>query len=210
MEAVNNFELIRPLLTWDNDDEYYYCQVIERKKDGTTKYGNKNNDSRLVAPYIIRNMEEYDNYMPRIIKICEATGARAGITLNKKSETKMAKQMLLNVAQRVVSGQFNSINALTSRLNGRSYTSVNTDKWIIDVDNNDHLYDVYGILKHLRVKHKQGRETTIHAVLPTYTGAHIVTSKFDSKMFMDRVTDKKLDISIHKNNPVALYYPSKS
>lgn len=32
MNAVNNFESIRKLLSWDSSEDYYYCQLILQKK----------------------------------------------------------------------------------------------------------------------------------------------------------------------------------
>ena len=29
---VNNFEIIKPLLKWDSTDDFYFIQVLQRKK----------------------------------------------------------------------------------------------------------------------------------------------------------------------------------
>lgn len=209
--AVSNFDEIRCLLNWNNDDEYYYCQLIKRKKDGTTKFGNKNNDGRIVSTYYFRNEEEFVAATPEIIKICEASGARAGINLNKKSEKRMAKHLLRNLTERVLSEQFNGINALTSRYNGKTCTNSKIDEkiYLIDIDNRNELDQVYEIIEYIDTHgNRKNSPTEIIDCVDTYTGNHLITYKFDTLSFMKQVEQRGLDVSVHKNNPVALYYPA--
>ena len=52
---VNNFSQIRKLLEFKNQGDFYFCQLIVRKKDLATVKGG-NNNSRLVKAYYISSL----------------------------------------------------------------------------------------------------------------------------------------------------------
>ena len=46
---VDNFKLIRDYLTFNNQDEFYFLQILIRGKDGHTEQGvNGNNKNRVI------------------------------------------------------------------------------------------------------------------------------------------------------------------
>jgi hypothetical protein len=57
---VNNLELIKPLLKFESDDDYYFLQILQRKKDNADldkRLMGNNNSARLIKGYYIKSVE---------------------------------------------------------------------------------------------------------------------------------------------------------
>lgn len=95
---VDNFDRIRKLLNFRSKDDFYFVQVLQRKKDhNNTKVNGTNNNSRLIKVYYISSLEYFDFVKPEIIELCKVFGARAGINLNRRSFERMAFHHLKKV-----------------------------------------------------------------------------------------------------------------
>lgn len=212
-QAVDNFDLIAPLLHWENENEYYYCQLILRKKDGATTFGNKNNSARLIKSYCFFNIEQFLNKKLEIIEQCEKFKCRAGINLNKRHEERVTYELLRQLTDRIITKNFKGINGILNTVNGAQTSS---DKvWLIDCDSQEEYEDVLEALSSETVR-PEGEK--VLQVLPTYSGQHVITRRFDVQQFNFLMSKHNLKRGmpamqhipdIHKNNPVALYYPSK-
>ena len=203
-EKVDNFDLIRPLLKWENEGDYYLCSLILRKKDKTTTFGNKNNSARLIKSYHFYNVEQYDQKKEEIIKLCDLFGCRAGIALNKKNNEKTAVEILRQITEKIISKNFIGINGLLNTVNGQSQS---LDKyWLIDCDSEEEYQVVKSVLESESIK-PEGEK--ILAVMPSYNGKHVLTRKFDRKLFDIFCSDRNVTVEIHKNNFFCLYYPQK-
>lgn len=204
-EAVNNFYQVAKLLTWEKPGDYYYVQLILRKKDGATTFANKNNSARLIKTYQFFNLEQFLAKEIEIIELCELCKCRAGINLNVRNEEAVAYKLLTNLAERISSRNFKGINGILNTTNG----GVKSDDriWLIDCDSEDEYYAVRNVLSDETLR---PLEHKILAVLPTYTGKHIITRTFDRETFDKNLHIHGVAVDIHKNNPAALYYPSKN
>lgn len=215
---VNNFDEIRKLLKWEKEGDYYYVQLILRKKDGTTTHGNKNNSARLIRSYQFFNIDQFNAKEIEIIKECELHGCRAGINLNKRNEEQVALELNTQLAKRLQSKNYKGINGILNTVNGAKIVDDedtgeydykgSVDKfWLIDCDTVEEYEAVLEILKDSSIKPEGEKIITI---LPTYTGYHIITNRFDRMVFNKLLSTKLTKIpDIHKNNPVSLYYPLK-
>ena len=78
--------------------------------------------------------------------------------------------------------------------------SKNSIKDIVDVDTKDieYLNDIILFINNLRPESDK-----IESIIPTKSGYHLITKKFDSKTFKD----KYLTVDIQKKNPTLLYLP---
>lgn len=200
-QKVDNFDLVRPLLKWEKEGEYYLVSLILRKKDSTTTFGNKNNSARLIKSYHFYNIEQYDQKKEEIIKLCDLFKCRAGIALNKKNNERIAYEILKQITERITSKNFNGINGLLNTVNGQPLSD---DKyWLIDCDSENEFITVENILKDDRIKPVGDK---ILAVIPTYQGKHILTKKFDRKIFDFICMEHLIKVEVHKNNFFALYY----
>ena len=55
---VDNFDLIKPLLTFDDQEDFYYLEVLKRSKDGNKAAGD--NHCRLVKDFFIYSICQCD------------------------------------------------------------------------------------------------------------------------------------------------------
>ena len=78
---IDNFELIKPLLEFPNDDIYYHLQILRRGKDHPELPA----ANRVIKSYFICSLESLDYVEEEIKKLCEFFGARAYINLTPKS-----------------------------------------------------------------------------------------------------------------------------
>ena len=53
MQSVGNFELIRRFMRFESTDQFYFMQILQRKKGGT------NNKAREIKSYCITFVESY-------------------------------------------------------------------------------------------------------------------------------------------------------
>lgn len=204
--SVNNFALIKDILKWEKEGDYYYVQLFLRKKDQTTTFGNKNNSARLIRTYNFFTLEQFLSKEEEIIKICELFKCRAGINLNIRNEREVAYELLRNLSDRLASGNYKGINGILNTTNG---SVVSKDKlWLIDCDNDSEFETVQRILNDSRIRPEGNK---IIVTLPTYSGYHIITNRFDRQTFDDLLHRQEQihTVEIHKNNPVALYYPNQ-
>lgn len=198
---INNFELIKPLLKFESENDFYFLQIIQRKKDH--KQGNilgTSNNSRLIKAYYIYSIEQLEKYKNEIIQLCELFGARAGIGLNKRNSKDLSLEMLALLATNIKSNHFNQLGNLYNTICGQHF--VTKDKvWLLDIDTKDEIY--INKIKDFVDNIKQPEGVKIITIIPSKQGCHLVTKPFNPNDFYKTFPD----IEIHKNNPTNLYVP---
>ena len=198
---INNFKLIRSHLVFNNKDEFYFVQIIQRKKDGNEGL-HVRNGYRLIRSYYIYSVEEFNNLESRIKELCEANNARAYINMNVRNAKEAALECIKRYTDLVLNNnafQGNNIwDSVCGDTRARGYKAL----WVIDVDNPDLVDQVEELVR--SCKHN---ESFVMYRVPTVHGFHLICNGFDTKQFNSLLKDKHLDtIDIHKNNPTLLYY----
>jgi len=196
---VNNFDLIRNLLTFASDDEFYFVQILQRKKDNPGNVNGSNNSSRLIKAYYIDSLEKFDNLKDEMIFFAEHFNARVGINLNKRSYYKTAFNVMKKMAEQMHNKQFKNVRKAYNTCCGIHNGG---DKiWLLDVDQklsdkelNDFRLELGGY---------QPLGDKVLAYIPSKNGVHVITRGFDLTEF--RMNHP--DIEVHKNNPTNLYIP---
>lgn len=197
-KIVNNFKQIYPLLNFEKEGDFYFIQLILRKKDRTTTFGNKNNSARIIKQYYIYNEEHLKQKEEEIIKLCDIFGCRAGINLNKRNDKEVAYEMLEQLIKNIRCGNYKSQGLFDSACGQKA----SGDKiWIIDCDSEEEFKDYINKLTDVDLRPID--KSKIITELPTYNGWHIITNPFDIKQ--SGIPSEQ----IQKNNPTALYYPEK-
>lgn len=201
---VNNFEQIKALLDWDNADQFYFLQVIQRKKDAKpgTKVNGTNNNSRLIKAYYVKSIEYLEFIEPEVIELCKVFNARAGINLNKRSFEKTALQNLKLVTDNLINKNFDKVYKTYSSAAGK-FSHDKNKKWIIDLDGDkensfDFIYNMNEIISNI----EPIGDKTICRIL-SKSGSHLITSPFNLQKFKEEYPN----IDIQKNNPTNLYIP---
>lgn len=210
MNSVNNFDIIRTLLNFRSEDDFYFCQTLQRKKDNP----DFTRSTKVINMYLVDSLEKFDRYRPRIIAECNHYGARAYFNLNRRSYKKVALGVLQETARFVSQETYKPVKNIYTKVCGQFSNEKEEKKWILDVDNLEDIDLLY------KFDNPEGRRNTmmirtinnskpeingskILASIPTRNGYHLVTCPFDTREFKCEFPD----VEIHKNNPTVLYIP---
>lgn len=197
----DNLELIKPLLKFESKDDYYFLQILVRKKDRDSlpfKIGGSNNNSRLIKSYNVTSIKYLEDRYEEIKAMCGLFKARAMICLNKRSFHSSSHQMLVRLAQSIQSQNYknqHSWNNVSSQ-----YHPIKDKTWIIDIDKEDispkKMEDVVYFMNNQK---PEGNK--IIEKIPSKSGFHYITKPFDLRGF------DIFNLDVHKNNPTNLYIP---
>jgi len=197
---IDNFELISTLLKYNSDDEFYFLQVIKRKKDQPEELKGSNNSARLIKSYYINSVEHLMSLKEEIIDICKVFNARAGINLNKRSYKKCALQTVRTILDQMDNENYKSSRRAFNTVCGKY--SIGDKHWILDYDGGE-LYEFEKVFLEKELYHFKPIGDKVLAYIPTRQGVHIITKPFN--LFEAEDFLKELEISVHKNNPTILY-----
>lgn len=78
---IDNFDKIIPLMEFRTKDDFYYLQILQRKKEVDTLSSNSN----VIRNYHIGDIDYFQKKRNEITKLCESFDARAMIWLNRRS-----------------------------------------------------------------------------------------------------------------------------
>ena len=190
---IDNFELIKSLLIFPNDDIYYHLQILRRGKDHPELPA----ANRVIKSYFICSLESL-NYVEQEIKdLCKLFGARAYINLAPKSIKKTTMLQLKYLAQRAYEGDFKKIwkswNTCAGEIKGEE------PRWVVDIDDNNIKWNY--VMDDIDTLEPYSIDTKYIINIPTKSGWHIITTPFNLQQFKEKYPN----IDVHKNNPTLLY-----
>lgn len=195
---IDNFDLIKPMLSFDSDDDFYFVQILQRKKDNPNGVHGSNNSSRLIKAYYIDSIEQLDKLKDEMIFFSKYFNARVGINLNKRSYYKTAFNTMKTIADQMHNKEFRKVkrawNTSCGIFNGG-------DKiWVLDIDSLDMEY-----IDTMRefIEEQSPKTYKILGLIPSKSGFHFITKGFDLRNFQKEYPE----IEIHKNNPTNLFIP---
>ena len=194
---INNLELIKPLLNFDNEDDFYMLYIFKRKKDQPEGERDNHQSVRTIRSYCIKNIEQLEKRYDEIKMLCEMFKARAYIHVQKQNHKDVALDMLVDLAQRIKSGQHQQQNLFDSIV-GQMKTY--EKRWIVDIDTKSWM-TAHAI--HQQINQCKPEGDKIEAIIPTKNGFHFITKRFDVMEFKKQYPE----IDIQKKNPTLLYYP---
>lgn len=194
---INNIELIKPLLNFENEGDFYMLYVLKRKKDQPEGERDNHQSVRTIKTYCIDSIEHLDRRYDEIKQLCEMFKARAYIHVQKQNHNDVSLDMLALLAERIKNGVKNQ-KGLFDSVVGQIKTQ--EKRWIIDVDEKE-ISPI--MLAHLEHNCRPFGDKII-VVIPTKNGHHLITERFDVKTFSERYPD----IDIQKKNPTLLYLPN--
>ena len=194
---IDNMELIRPFLIFDTNDDYYYLQILQRRKDNP----NCKSNTRSIKEYFIKNVNYLQEHYEEIKSLCNFFNARAGIRLNKRSFRKTCYKTLQNITAEMLNNDYEFAYKAYNRAAGQCHHDTHK-KWLIDLDDckedssivNEVISCIDGLLP-------EGKKC--YVITPTKNGVHLITSPFNMLEFSKAYPN----IEVHKDNPVNLYIP---
>jgi hypothetical protein len=196
---IDNFNLIKPFLTFENEHEFYSIVILERKKD-KKEIGNMRQSVRMIKSYCIESVESLERKEGEIKSLCDMFGARAYINLSVKNHENVAHEILIKLSVALKSKQFNQKNIFESAA-GKSHSD--RPVWVVDIDGKADLDMIKDLINKTRPIGDK-----ILLTLPTKNGFHFITKRFDIKLFNNyfhNLTSEGFSVEIKKNNPTLLY-----
>ena len=196
MVMIDNLKLIKPLLNFEKEGDFYMLYIFKRKKDQTTDKAN-HQSVRTIKSYCIESIQHLEDRYDEIKQLCEMFKARAYIHVNKQNHKDVSLEMMMALAQKIRDGQHNQKNLFDSVV---GQLKTNEKRWIVDIDVKDFDY-VTELADYIDRLRPEGPK--VEAVIPTKNGVHLITKRFDVMEFKKQYAD----IDIQKKNPTLLYYP---
>jgi hypothetical protein len=195
---INNIELIKPLLNYENKGDFYMLYVFKRKKDQPEGERDNHQSVRTIKTYCIESIDHLERRYDEIIQLCEMFKARAYIHVQKQNHFDVSLSMMSALAQRIQNGS-NNQKGLFDSVVGQIKTQ--EKRWIVDIDTRDPevLYDVARTIYSCK---PVGGKIITH--IPTKNGVHLITKRFDVMEF----SKKHPEVDIQKKNPTLLYFPN--
>lgn len=223
--TVDNFDIIRGLLKFDDKDDFYFLQIIQRKKDGN-QVPSANNGYRTIKTYYIRSLEDFDRRKEAIIQLCEQNNARAYINLNVRNAREVALTAAKAYIDLVREDRCSQGHRIYDHVCGVTPKMGVKKKWIVDVDDlsPEDVETICNIICKCRSAYKSEYTDDFYeniiARIPTVHGHHIITHGFDVLKFRD-ILEQTTKISLTKeqikeianvkrDNPTLLYFDDKS
>lgn len=201
---IDNFDLIKSLLEFPNNDIYYHLQILRRGKDHPELPA----ANRIIKSYFICKLESLDYLENEIKKLCEIFGARAYINLTPKSIERTTLLQLKYISQRIYDGDYQKIwkswNTCAGEIKGE------ISRWVVDIDSKDkfEILEIKRFINSLSAKILPMLDTIpptnrelVLTEIPTKNGVHLITKPFNLYQF-EKIYPK---IDVHKNNPTLLY-----
>lgn len=195
---INNIELIKPLLNFEDKDDFYMLYVFKRKKDQPEGERDNHQSVRTLRSYCIKSIEQLEEKYDEIIQLCEMFKARAYIHVQSQNHKDVSLNMMVELAQRIQNG-IHTQQSLFDSVVGKVKTQ--EKRWIVDLDDVD---DVSPLLMSYIDNTCKPYGSKIESIIPTKSGFHLITKKFDVMKFKEQYPN----IDIQKKNPTLLYYPN--
>jgi|APGre2960657404_1045060.scaffolds.fasta_scaffold08679_7 hypothetical protein len=221
---INNLELIKSLLNFTDEGDFYMLYVFKRKKDQPEGEKDNHQSVRTIKTYCIESIDHLERRYDEIKQLCEMFKARAYIHVQKQNHFDVSLNMMVELAQRIQNGQHNQ-KGLFDSVVGQVKTQ--EKRWIVDVDmkDEDALMKIMKLINNGCKPLDVVNETHLHKsdgsvvvtydydpkvikVIPTKSGYHLITKRFDVMTF-NKIMSLQGDVpDIQKKNPTLLYLPN--
>jgi hypothetical protein len=195
---IDNIELIKQLLNFEKEGDFYMLYVLKRKKDQPEGERDNHQSVRTIKSYCVNSIEYLDKRYDEIKQLCEMFKARAYIHVQKQNHYDVSLNMMVTLAQRIQDGNHKQ-QGLFDSVVGQLKT--HEKRWIVDIDTHD--FHAVTELSHF-ISYLKPEGTKVESIIPTKNGYHLITKKFDVKEFKNKFSD----IDIQKKNPTLLYLPN--
>ena len=221
---IDNLEIIKPLLNFTDAGDFYMLYVFKRKKDQPEDEKDNHQSVRTIKTYCIESVDHLERRYDEIKQLCEMFKARAYIHVQKQNHFDVSLNMMVELAQRIQNGQHNQ-KGLFDSVVGQVKTQ--EKRWIVDVDmkDEDALMKIMKLINNGCKPLDVVNETHLHKsdgsvvvtydydpkvikVIPTKSGYHLITKRFDVMEF-NKIMSLQGDVpDIQKKNPTLLYLPN--
>jgi hypothetical protein len=194
---IDNINIIKNLLNFEIEGDFYMLYVFKRKKDQPEDERSNHQSVRTIKTYCVDSIEYLDKRYDEIKLLCEVFKARAYIHVQKQNHKDVSLDLMSELVERIKSNSFNQKNIFDSVVGQlKTYEK----RWIVDIDNKDDDYVNKIILDISKLKPEGDK---VEHIVPTKNGYHLITKKFDMLNFSKQYPG----LDVQKRNPTLLYFP---
>lgn len=195
---IDNLEIIKELLNFTDEGDFYMLYVFKRKKDQPEGEKDNHQSVRTIKTYCIESIDHLERRYDEIKQLCEMFKARAYIHVQKQNHFDVSLNMMVDLAQRIQNGQHNQ-KGLFDSVVGQIKTK--EKRWIVDVDTKD-IQELRNIQVTINRCKPEGPKTKY--IIPTKNGFHLITERFDVMEFKKQYPET----DVQKKNPTLLFLPN--
>ena len=196
---IENLELVKPLLNFEEKGDFYMLYIFKRKKDQPEGERDNHQSVRTIRSYCIKSIEQLESKYDEIKLLCEIFKARSYIHIQKQNHKDVSLQMMVALAQRIQDGNLEQQNLFDSVVGQlKTYEK----RWIVDIDTKD-IQELETVKFTINQLCKPFGDK-VWETIPTKNGFHLITDRFDVMSFKTSYPY----IDIQKKNPTLLYYPN--
>lgn len=196
---IDNIELVKSLLNFEEKGDFYMLYIFKRKKDQPEGERDNHQSVRTIKTYCIESIDHLDRRYDEVKQMCEMFKARAYIHVQKQNHFDVSLNMMVDLAQRIQNGQHNQ-KGLFDSVVGQIKTK--EKRWIVDIDTKDSVE--VDAVKFAINKFCRPEGDKIESIIPTKNGYHLITERFDVLEFSKHFPN----VDIQKKNPTLLYLPN--
>ena len=194
---IDNLEMIKQLLNFSEEGDFYFLMVLKRKKDQPEGERDNHQSVRTIKTYCVDSIEYLDKRYDEIKQLCEMFKARAYIHVQKQNHKDVSLEMMMSLAERIRNGQHVQ-KGLFDSVVGQIKTY--EKRWIADIDTKDDNFRL-NVMRVINKCRPEGNK--IYSTIPTKNGYHLITDRFDVMEFSKHFPE----IEIQKKNPTLLFLP---
>ena len=203
---INNIDIIKPLLNFEEKGDFYMLYVFKRKKDQPEGEKDNHQSVRTIKTYCIESVDHLERRYDEVMQLCEMFKARAYIHVQKQNHRDVSLDMLVSLAERIKNGVQNQ-KGLFDSVVGQIKTQ--EKRWIIDIDNVsvdgfNHSPSQIEMREYINELQKEAGKEQGMTFIKTKSGFHIITQPFNVMKFKEKYPE----VDIQKKNPTLLYYPN--
>jgi hypothetical protein len=199
---IDNLEIIKPLLNFDNEGDFYMLYVLKRKKDQPEGERDNHQSVRTIRSYCIKSVEQLESRYEEIKMMCEMFKARAYIHIQKQNHKDVSLNLMGALANKIQLGQHEQQGLFDS---GVGQLKTYEKRWIVDIDTKD-IQTITRITTLINKIQPEGNK--VIATIPTKSGVHLITERFNTQEFSKYMSLGGDVPDIQKKNPTLLYLPS--
>lgn len=196
---INNLELIKPLLNFKNEGDFYMIYILKRKKDQPIGEKQNHQSVRTIKSYCVESIEYLEERFDEMKHLCEAMKARCYIEIGNKNHFILTAEIITALGEKMKNGQFNHkylFDSVVGKVKSKE------KRFIVDIDEKDETI-TNEIINYINNNCRPiGKK--ILAKIPTKNGFHLITNRFDVKVFLEQFPN----VEVKKNNPTLLYLPN--
>lgn len=193
---INNFEKISHHMIFESSDDFYFLQILKRKKE----HPELGSNSVTIHTYYINSKEQLIKLEDEIINTCKFHNARAYINLNKRSYENLAFQTLKKVTDIIMNKDYSHVKYAFNSVCGAYSNSKDNKKWIVDIDHKKHR-EINEIVKFIDTLEPEGSKFI--DMIETKNGYHLITKPFNRQQFSFSYENT----DVQTNNPTVLFIP---